>query len=88
MKYRKRPIVVEAIQFTGANRLDMKDFCPSLVTRGIDDSGAEYTLRFPRVQTPEGEMLLREGYWLIKGIQGEFYPCDPNVFAATYDPVT
>ena len=40
------------------------------------------------IPTLEGDMLARPGDWIIKGVQGEFYPCKPDIFAATYDPVS
>lgn len=39
------------------------------------------------IATKEGDMLAREGDWIIKGVAGEFYPCKPEIFAATYEPV-
>ena len=40
------------------------------------------------VRTLEGDMRARHGHWIIRGVQGEFYPCDPDIFAATYEEVT
>ena len=40
------------------------------------------------IHTPEGDMRARRYDWIIRGVQGEFYPCKPDIFAATYEPVT
>lgn len=47
---------------------------------------APYRQRCLIVLTLEGEMVAKPGWWIIRGVQGEFYPCDPDVFASTYDP--
>lgn len=49
--------------------------------------GAPYRERCLIVFTLEGEMVARRGDWIIKGVRGEFYPCKPDIFEATYEPV-
>lgn len=79
MRYRKRPVVIEAVQFTGLNHDEIADFCfPQIIK-----VGGSFTLLIP---TKEGEMTASKGDWVIKGIQGEFYPCKPDIFEATYAP--
>jgi len=85
MKFRKKPVVIEAIHFNGDNHAACKEFCPSLQTESIDDDGAEYVLAHPRIPTLEGRMMVSVGDWIIKGVQGEFYPCKPDIFEATYE---
>lgn len=80
MRFRKKPIVVEAIQFTGKNDAECIAFCPT----AIDHPTPNPSLIIP---TTEGDMLCSVGDWIIKGVAGEFYPCKPYVFQTTYDPV-
>ena len=80
--YRKRPVVVEAMQWDGANSSQIKAFMLGWPTppRPMQDGTLE-------IVTLEGVMRVDPGDWIIKGIKGEFYPCKPDIFAATYDPV-
>ena len=74
-KYRKKPVVIEAIQYTTKNVADVLAFCPVAVAlTGLIE-----------IETMEGWMDARPGAWIIKGVQGEFYPCKADVFAATYE---
>ena len=77
-KYKKKPIVIEAIQYTSENREEIKEFA------GADflDWKANFA-----IDTLEGQMLISKGDWIIKGIKGEFYPCKPDIFEKTYDKV-
>ncbi len=80
MKYRKKPIVIEAMRWTGKNSADVDMFCgPSAVIFSNP----------PRivVKTLEGQMEARVGDYIIKGIKSEFYPCRPEIFEETYEPV-
>lgn len=83
-KYRKKPIVIEAMQFTN----EMKDRVYNWVECGnkfaSSDGAGNPTLIIP---TLEGEMTASLGDWIIKGINGEFYPCKPDIFEATYEAV-
>ncbi len=75
-KFRKRPIVIEAIQFNG-NFDEIESFV------GGD---AEFRDGQLLVATLEGPLRAAPGDWIIKGIKGEFYPCKPDIFAETYEP--
>lgn len=80
MKYRKKPVVIDAIQWTGDNEPEIMKF-----TNGIaiaDDNPSPDYLTIP---TKEGNMKADLGDWIIKGVKGEFYPCKPDIFEATYD---
>lgn len=81
MKFRKKPVVIEAMQFTE----DTKNQCFSFVTctREPDVLDGKPVLR---IQTLEGQMTAVFGDWIIRGVKGEFYPCKPDVFEATYEP--
>lgn len=82
MKFRKKPVVIEAIQWTGEMKpvIDLVGY--DLPTYGKD--GHEGSLR---IKTLEGDFECRLGDWIIKGIQGEFYPCKPEIFIETYEAV-
>ncbi len=81
MKYRKKPIVIEAIQFTEESKNQAFNFvrCSSAALLTSDNK--------PRIviYTLEGDMVADLGDWIIKGIKGEFYPCKPDIFEATYE---
>ena len=79
MKYRKKPIIIEAQVWNGVNGEQVCDFMGwRNVT--IDEQGL-------RIHTLEGSMHANVGDYIIKGIRGEFYPCKPNIFYATYEMV-
>jgi hypothetical protein len=82
-KYRKKPVEVEAEQFViepspPDQPLGMFMLWPVLK----DDHGI-----FLVIPTPEGLMRANLGDWIIKGVKGEYYPCKPDIFEATYEPV-
>ena len=74
MKYQKKPIVVEAVPWTG-DKHSMAYFCgdPMWI------NGELY------IETKEGRMHASLGDWIIKGVKGEFYPCKHDIFVASYD---
>ena len=95
MKYLKKPVEIEAVQLTFANWSEICDFvklpwgpegvhgCYS--DKGVEcDSGEKIGLIIP---TLEGNMLANENDYIIKGVHGEFYPCKPDIFEETYEPV-
>ena len=82
-RYIKKPIEIEAVQWTGDNRSDIWDFC-SLCYFNMDMESGEFKLV---IQTLEGSMAASIGDFIIKGIKGEFYACKPDIFALTYDEV-
>lgn len=82
--YRKRPVSVEAREFDGSNGMAL---CQWMHDGGV--VMASYLLDGSAVLIPtlEGTMRADVGDWIICGIKGEFYPCKPDVFAATYELV-
>lgn len=84
-RFRKKPIVIEAIQFTGHNQAEVLAFCrPNLSKRALE--GAQI-MKLPVIITNrEGDLTASPGDWVIKGTAGEFYPCKPDIFANIYDP--
>lgn len=83
-RYRKRPVVVEAMQFTAASCAAVCEWM------GIDhEETGRCGFDTPLIiETLEGEMRAVVGDWIIKGVQGEFYPCKPDIFEATYETAT
>ncbi|MEI7151539.1 DUF2829 domain-containing protein [Pectobacterium carotovorum] len=80
--YRKKPVVIEARQFTGKWTGDGTEIL-NWMGRGGDWSADTAELTIP---TPEGVMTASAGDWIIRGVKGEFYPCKPDIFEATYEP--
>lgn len=83
-KYRKKPVEIEAIQWTGDNRDEIWEFCPL----SYFNTDLETGMLSLMVQTLEGSMQASIGDYIIKGVKGEFYPCKPDIFDMTYDKVT
>jgi hypothetical protein len=80
--YRKKPVTIKAVQWTGNMEPVVSLVGHELPTYG---EGREGSLR---IRTLEGDHECRMGDWIIKGVRGEFYPCKPDIFAATYEPVS
>lgn len=85
-KYRKKPVVVEAVQFVGTG-----DSCDKVAAFLADMSGRSCRWKTNTheggfIVTLEGEMEFRPGDYIIRGVAGEFYPCKPDIFEATYEP--
>lgn len=89
MKYRKKPIVVEAIQWTGKNLQELKNFVGDSLEYDVMDAAWEVgkgpVIVNVRIQTLEGIHHASVGDFIIKGMRGEFYPCKPDIFAKTYE---
>ena len=82
MKFRKKTIVIEAIQYLGdENFNEVREFIDSTVP--LHRMG-DQKLGLP---TLEGVHIVSSGDWIIRGIKAEYYACKPDVFVATYDPV-
>lgn len=97
VQYRKRPVVIEAMRFDGT-KSSAAAICTWAndgdVNKGYEDPTITYSTRGDRpgeafdmvIWTLEGDMTASPGDWIIKGVKGEFYPCKPDIFAATYEP--
>lgn len=77
MKFQKKPVVIEAMQLTLTNFSDIEEFVGGDL--GTHPDGGLV------IATLEGAMRASVGDWIIKGVQGEFYPCKPSIFEQTYD---
>lgn len=80
-KFRKKPVVIEAVRLEHTNVSDVFSWMELPVPSG-DLTKALGIL----VPTLEGKLTARFGDWIIKGVKGEFYPCKPDIFEATYEP--
>lgn len=86
-KFRKKPVVIEAVQWTGANVEDMIVHCAPL-GQGEGWQVAPIAPGKPMtIHTLEGDHRADIGDWIIRGVKGELYPCKPDIFEATYEPV-
>ncbi len=91
MKFRKKPVVVEAIQFTEDVAREAL-FNGTKGPFGLSVSGDYHPAKgllyraWVVIKTLEGETRAGLGVWIIRGAKGELYPCEPDIFAATYEP--
>lgn len=88
MKYRKKPVVIEAFKYNG----DLSDsegsfYVPSWAEKAYEQDILIFRGADLFVKTLEGEMLVGLDDYIIKGVQGELYPCKPDIFEATYEIV-
>lgn len=85
-KYRKKPVVIEAVQFTGENIEECQSVAPHAMSAYISNirlAGKQCL----SIQTLEGRMRADPGDWIIKDVAGEVYPCKPDIFAKTYEEI-
>jgi len=89
MKYRKKPVVIDTIQYTGNNGWQIQNWSNRKVIESpvLEPTKDNPTGAYLQIATLEGCMTAIVGDWIIKGIKGEFYPCKPDIFEATYEPV-
>lgn len=76
--YRKKPVVIEAIQYNGKNKVEIQRF----MGRYLDE-----LVKGLKIPTLEGDMFASVGDYIIKGVKGEFYPCKPDIFSQTYEEI-
>ena len=87
MKFRKKPVVIDAVQWDEDART--LDTLPGLRSIVLSHEGSIYLpclCQNLRIKTPEGDLHVSRGDWIIRGVKGEYYPCKPDIFAATYEP--
>lgn len=86
IKYKKKPVIIEALQFKSDMSIkDLNDLIDFIGMKNIVDIGRDNL--YLTIRTLEGNMIASPGDYIIKGIQGEFYPCKPDIFEQTYDKV-
>lgn len=83
--YRKKPVVVEAIQLVTHEDIDLA--VAWVQHGGYFASRSSLNGHVVKIATLEGDMFADPGDFIIQGVKGEFYPCKPDIFDATYDPV-
>jgi hypothetical protein len=86
MKFRKKPIVIEAVQIGD----EMMRSAPDWLLEAVNNNviilfGLGCSTPVAHIETLEGSMLGNTGDWIIRGVKGEFYPCKPDIFDATYE---
>jgi len=90
-KYRKKPVVIDAIKWTGENHRDTFNFLDDSDEsndKPIATAGKNFRMAGRLIiRTLEGEMNANPGDWIIKGTKGEFYPCKPDIFPNIYEKV-
>lgn len=94
MKFRKKPVVVEAMKWTGFNYTESEQFCGEELAKGKyeDATGPgcwppPYETAVKLISTLEGTMKCQPGDWIVKGVKGECYPVKPDIFEETYEAV-
>ena len=95
-KFRKKPVVIDAFQLTEKSRIDNSEW-PEWMNRAWNDDRNDPGSITPfaigegtgplLIGTLEGTMTAQYGDWIIRGVNGELYPCKPDIFAKTYEPV-
>jgi len=91
MKYRKKPVVIEAIQWTGNNLREVINFAglhPSAKKWTWDEYEQVVAEKGLKIFTMEGPLMASVGDFIIRGVHGEVYPCKPDIFEKTYEPVS
>jgi hypothetical protein len=92
MRYRKKPVVIDAVQFvcTGEGIRRLQEFCGDALGQIVMPPDAKGEAEIGTLEDGEHltvKHIATEGDWIIKGIQGEFYPCKPDIFEQTYEEV-
>lgn len=89
MKFMKKPRIIEAIQYDGTNDQEIERWSGGKVYASpvLEPTPTNPRGNYLQIKTLEGMMTAIYADWIIKGIKGEFYPCKPDIFAETYEPV-
>lgn len=88
-KFRKKPVVIDAIQWDGTahSTLLIENFVGQSLALRPNPEGQTADRHFLMIPTLESPHEASVGDWIIKGVNGEFYPCKPDIFEKTYEPV-
>jgi hypothetical protein len=85
-RFRKRPVVIDAVRVTLENVDMVAYWCGGRSHSAAKPSDPTDVAHWVEIPTLEGTMTAQMGDWVIKGVQGEFYPCKPDIFEQTYEP--
>jgi hypothetical protein len=92
-KFRKKPVVIEAMRFPGLpgfgferDEIEAMERFDAWLSANQGERCCRYVGNTVVIPTLEGEMRADPGDWIIRGVKGELYPCKPDIFAATYEP--
>jgi len=83
-EYKKKPVVIKAIKWTGKNEQEIRDFAGDNIGTIYEDGEIAVKTLEDRKQSFHSAS---EGDWIIQGVKGEFYPCKPDIFEQTYEEV-
>jgi len=91
MKFRKKPVVIEAVLYTGLNVADINAFTGQDLDSEMESETAYVAGQGPPIfsliiPTLEGNHKAMPGDYIIRGVKGEYYPCKPDIFEMTYEP--
>lgn len=92
-KYQKNPVIIEALQWTGSNEIQIMDFVRKKLQFSVPPFAAEYDKNLEDkhykiiIPTLEGDHVAQRNDFIIKGVKGEFYPCKPDIFNITYSQI-
>lgn len=92
-RFRKKPVIIEAVQWKRDNHREMFNFLEGKNDEYISAAGDNFYIDHSKVEggliikTLEGEHIANINDWIIKGIKGEFYPCKPDIFEQSYEEV-
>ena len=89
-KFKKKPVIIEAIQYNNLNREEIETFVGKKLSQELETETAYLAGKgSPKfsiiIETLEGNMKAMPNDWIIKGLKGEFYPCKPDIFEMTYE---
>ncbi len=87
MKFRKIPVEIDAIKVSDALALLEEPPAPDWIISAYEAGILIFNLSAIEINTLEGTMVGEKDDWIIRGVQGELYPCKPDIFAATYESV-
>ena len=79
-RFRKKPVVIDAVQYTGRNLSEIIAFAGEAASEFAEELNCDAI----EISTLEGVMTAQRDDWIIRGVRGEYYPCKPDIFAATY----
>jgi len=87
VKFKKKPVIIEAVQYNGHNGHELKNWSGNRVVESpvLEPTRKNPTGCYLQIDTLEGTHTAIVGDWIIKGVKGEFYPCKPDIFEQTYE---